>query len=183
MGVWQWIREYFDALTRTTPIGEDLWPGNNADVIAHIIQRAAEGGHWMLTPPHLLTLVHAVQQPIGHPEFIQLDAQHHPVGARQQAAIRGHERADQRDRARYADRLAFAEGARCLHHGRAQDPRREHRQDRPHRRVGRSGRRRHQPAEPASSADPCRRDSAARSRRRLSDGRNRQECFSRRRLL
>jgi hypothetical protein len=42
MGVWQWIREYFDALTRTTPIGEDLWPGNNADVIAHIIQRAAE---------------------------------------------------------------------------------------------------------------------------------------------
>lgn len=78
MGVWQWIREYFDALTRTTPIGEDLWPGNNADVLAHIIQRAAEGGHWMLTPPHLLTLVHAVQQPIGHPEFIPLDAQHHP---------------------------------------------------------------------------------------------------------
>ena len=78
MGVWQWIREYIDALARTTPIGEDLWPGNNADVIAHIIQRAAEGGHWMLTPPHLLTLVHAVQQPIGHPEFIQLDTQHHP---------------------------------------------------------------------------------------------------------
>jgi hypothetical protein len=81
MGVWQWIREYFDALTRTTPIGEDLWPGNNADVIAHIIQRATEGGHWMLTPPHLLTLVHAVQQPIGHPEFIQLDAQHRAQGA------------------------------------------------------------------------------------------------------
>jgi hypothetical protein len=81
MGVWQWIREYFDALTRTTPIGEDLWPGSSADVIAHIIQRAAEGGHWMLTPPHLLTLVHAVQQPIGHPEFIQLDAQHHAQGA------------------------------------------------------------------------------------------------------
>jgi hypothetical protein len=80
MGVWQWIREYFDALTRTTPIGEDLWPGNNADAIAHIIQRAAEGGHWMLTPPHLLTLVHAVQQPIGHPEFIQLDAQHRALG-------------------------------------------------------------------------------------------------------
>jgi hypothetical protein len=43
MGVWQWIREYLDALTRTTPIGEDLWPGNDADAIAHIIERAAEG--------------------------------------------------------------------------------------------------------------------------------------------
>jgi len=80
MGVWQWIREYFDALTRTTPISEDLWKGSDADVIAHIIQRATEGGHWMLTPPHLLTLVHAVQQPIGRPKFIQLDAQHHPLG-------------------------------------------------------------------------------------------------------
>lgn len=78
MGVWQWIREYFEALTRTTPISEDLWPGSEADVLAHIIQRATEGGHWMLTPPHLLTLVHAVQQPIGHPAFIQLAVQHPP---------------------------------------------------------------------------------------------------------
>jgi hypothetical protein len=78
MGVWQWIREYFEALARTTPISEDLWPGSDADVLAHIIQRATEGGHWMLTPPHLLTLVHAVQQPIGHPAFTQLDVQHPP---------------------------------------------------------------------------------------------------------
>jgi hypothetical protein len=28
--------------------------------------------------PHLLTLVHAVQQPIGRPQFIQLDVQHPP---------------------------------------------------------------------------------------------------------
>jgi hypothetical protein len=79
MGVWQWIREYFDALARTTPISEDLWPGSDADVLTHIIQRAVEGGHWMLTPPHLLTLVHAVQQPIGHPHFTQVDVQH-PFG-------------------------------------------------------------------------------------------------------
>jgi hypothetical protein len=32
----------------------------------------------MLTPPHLLALVHAVQQPIRHPAFIQLDVQHPP---------------------------------------------------------------------------------------------------------
>jgi len=78
IGVWQWIREYFDALTRTTPVAEDLWPGSDADALAHIIQRATEGGHWMLSPPHLLTLVHAVLQPIGHPRFIQLDVQHPP---------------------------------------------------------------------------------------------------------
>jgi hypothetical protein len=78
MGVWQWIREYFDALAHTTPVSERPWPGNDADTLAHIIQRAVEGGHWMLTPPHLLTLVHAVQQPIGHPSFIQLNVQHHP---------------------------------------------------------------------------------------------------------
>ena len=34
-----------------------------------ILQRSLEGGHWMLTPPRLLTLVHAVQQPIGRPAF------------------------------------------------------------------------------------------------------------------
>ena len=29
----------------------------------------------MLTPPHLLTLVHAVQQPVGRPAFERLTAQ------------------------------------------------------------------------------------------------------------
>jgi len=87
MGVWQWLREYFDALARTTPVAEDLWPGSDADALAHIIQRAAEGGHWMLTPPHLLTLVHAVQQPLGHPAFVQLDVQH-PAGQANDSRLR-----------------------------------------------------------------------------------------------
>jgi hypothetical protein len=86
LGVWQWIREYFDALARTAPISEDLWPGNLADALAHIIQRAAEGGHWMLTPPHLITLVHAVQQPIGAPYFTQIEAQH-PAGEAATSAL------------------------------------------------------------------------------------------------
>ncbi len=86
LGVWQWIREYFDALARTTPIPEDLWPGSEADALAHIIQRVTEGGHWMLTPPHLVTLVHAVQQPIGLPFFTQLDVQH-PVGQATSSAL------------------------------------------------------------------------------------------------
>src|SRR5262249_25280514 len=31
---------------------------------------------WMLTPPHILTLIHAVQQPIGRPQFTALRTQH-----------------------------------------------------------------------------------------------------------
>jgi len=69
MGVWQWLREYIDQLAVNHPQPAVLQPGSNEDRIAHVLQRAVEGGHWMLTPPHLLTLVHAVQQPIGHPKF------------------------------------------------------------------------------------------------------------------
>jgi len=38
----------------------------------------------MLTPPHLLTFVHAVQQPIGHPAFERLTAQLGRVGMKVQ---------------------------------------------------------------------------------------------------
>ena len=69
MGVWQWLREYIDQLAVTHPQPAVFQPGSDADRIAHVLQRAVEGGHWMLTPPHLLALVHAVQQPIGHPHF------------------------------------------------------------------------------------------------------------------
>jgi hypothetical protein len=50
------------------------------DHIAHVLQRAVEGGHWMLSPPRLLTLVHAVQQPVGHPDFTPLDITHVDTG-------------------------------------------------------------------------------------------------------
>jgi peptidoglycan hydrolase-like protein with peptidoglycan-binding domain len=71
MGVWQWLREYADALAHGQAAqGEQSF--STADTFAHIIQRAVEGGHWMLTPPRLLTLVHAVQQPIGRPGFVGL---------------------------------------------------------------------------------------------------------------
>jgi hypothetical protein len=69
MGVWQWLREHIDKVTVNDPQAAYLRPGSDADRIAHVLQRSLEGGHWMLTPPHLLTLVHAVQQPIGRPEF------------------------------------------------------------------------------------------------------------------
>lgn len=76
MGIWKWLREYIERITVTNPQKESLTPGTNIDRIAHILQRAVEGGHWMITPPRLLTLVHVVQQPIGNPEFTALDVEH-----------------------------------------------------------------------------------------------------------
>jgi hypothetical protein len=76
MGVWQWLREYIDQIAANDPQRAILRPGSDADRIAHVLQRAIEGGHWMLTPPHLLTLVHAVQQPIGRPEFTAAEVHH-----------------------------------------------------------------------------------------------------------
>jgi hypothetical protein len=76
MGVWQWLREHIENITAKNPQPQYLRPGSDLDQIAHVLQRAVEGGHWMLTPPHLLTLVHAVQQPIGRPMFRALNIRH-----------------------------------------------------------------------------------------------------------
>lgn len=80
MGIWQWLRDYVDRITVTDPEPQFLKPGSESDKIAHVLQRAVEGGHWMLTPPRLLTLVHAVQQPIGRPEFLPLNVEHKDSG-------------------------------------------------------------------------------------------------------
>ena len=71
MGVRQWLREYIDFITIFGASQQSFIPGLDVDLIAHILQRAVEGGHWMLTPPRLLTLVHAVQQPIGAPRWMR----------------------------------------------------------------------------------------------------------------
>ena len=81
MGVWQWLREYIDRITLQDPTLPVLDPQVNSEQIAHILQRAVEGGHWMITPPTLLYLVHAVQQPISFPQFTPLAAQHEPYGS------------------------------------------------------------------------------------------------------
>ena len=80
MGVWQWLREYVETITSTGPQRQVVGTGNDADRIAHVLQRAVEGGHWMLTPPRLITLVHAVQQPLGRPHFAALNVQHDGAG-------------------------------------------------------------------------------------------------------
>ena len=78
MGQWQWLRQFVELLTIVDPDRQQLLPGSDIDRIAHVLQRAVEGGHWLLTPPRLLTFVHAVQQPVGRPEFSALDVEHDP---------------------------------------------------------------------------------------------------------
>ena len=46
----------------------------NPPNLADLRTLALNGGHWMLTPPRLLTLVHAVQQPLIEPQFQDLQA-------------------------------------------------------------------------------------------------------------
>jgi hypothetical protein len=87
LGVWQWLREIFDAATIVFPGMPVLDPNKDVELIAHLLQRAVEGGHWMLTPPTLLTLVHAVQQPVGRPAFVPLNAQHEPYGAKNKYGV------------------------------------------------------------------------------------------------
>jgi hypothetical protein len=75
MGIWQWMQEYMEAIT-SAPEQMPVTLPQNKDRIAHILQRTVEGGHWMLTPPHLLHLIHAVQQPLGIPAFTAISVQH-----------------------------------------------------------------------------------------------------------
>jgi hypothetical protein len=49
---------------------EEANPPNLAD----LRKIALKGSHWMLTPPRILTLVHAVQQPLIEPQFEDLQA-------------------------------------------------------------------------------------------------------------
>jgi hypothetical protein len=72
MGIWQWLREQIEVVTQNPLENLSVPP----EAIAHILQRTVEGGHWMLTPPRLIHLVHAVQQPIGRPVFTALSVQH-----------------------------------------------------------------------------------------------------------
>lgn len=69
MGIWQWFQEEAATRQRQAPQPPALTPGQAVDELAHILQRTVEGGHWMLSPPVLLELVHALRQPLGLPAF------------------------------------------------------------------------------------------------------------------
>jgi hypothetical protein len=52
----------------------------NPSNLADLRTLALDGQHWMLTPPRILTLVHAVQQPLIDPEFQNLQATKTVIG-------------------------------------------------------------------------------------------------------
>jgi hypothetical protein len=76
MGQWEWLRQYIELITVLKPQPQYLRPGAAVDKVNHVLQLAVEGGHWMINPPLLLTLVHAVQQPLGCPRFMPLNVDH-----------------------------------------------------------------------------------------------------------
>ena len=77
MGVWGWLREFFEALElNTLQTGGDYQFTEASDNIAQITRLVLEGGYPMITPALTLTLVHAVQQPLGEPTFSQLPVVH-----------------------------------------------------------------------------------------------------------
>lgn len=80
MGTWQWIREEVNERARINVANPDALE-ELGRLLARVVQRTQEGGHWMITPARLLTLVHAVQQPLGHPRFDTLSAYRQENGA------------------------------------------------------------------------------------------------------
>ena len=57
MGIWHWVEEAHEK-------GKI-----NATDYAHLRKLAIQGRHWMITPFRWIYMVHAVQQPLGVPEF------------------------------------------------------------------------------------------------------------------
>jgi hypothetical protein len=80
LGVWNWIRELYE-LDQATALAEGS-AGTTlvelADELALLTRLALDGGHEMITPQLSVSLVHAVQQPLGRPEWTQLPVVHHP---------------------------------------------------------------------------------------------------------
>jgi hypothetical protein len=80
MAVWGWIRELFEAetLAQMTDSSANLEVPYTSDLLALLTRLVTEGGHEMITPSRTLTLVHATQQPLGLPTFLQLPVVHEP---------------------------------------------------------------------------------------------------------
>jgi hypothetical protein len=80
MGVWDWMRAWFEAAENAamgeTDAGVGVVQTTNARGL--LTRQVLEGGHPMISPPQTLTLVHAVQQPLGEPEWLMLPVNHDP---------------------------------------------------------------------------------------------------------
>lgn len=80
LGVWNWIRELYEqaqaAVLEEGSAGSALV--ELTDELALLTRLVLDGGHEMITPQLSVSLVHAVQQPLGQPEWTQLPVVHHP---------------------------------------------------------------------------------------------------------
>jgi hypothetical protein len=92
MAVWGWIRELFetDEAYWMTQAGADTMVPYTSDLLALLTRLVTEGGHEMITPSRTLTMVHAVQQPIGRPAFLQLPVVHQPSSPVFASALRNY---------------------------------------------------------------------------------------------
>jgi hypothetical protein len=90
MGVWDWVRELFEA-QKTADVqnsfASELFTRGSFEV-AQVTRLVLEGGHEMISPARTLTLVHAVQQPLDEPNFIQLPVVHNPAAPIFASALR-----------------------------------------------------------------------------------------------
>ena len=80
LGVWNWIRELYEQDQATALEGAAAGPAlvELTDELALLTRLVLDGGHEMITPQLSVSLVHAVQQPLGRPEWIRLPVVHHP---------------------------------------------------------------------------------------------------------
>jgi hypothetical protein len=92
MGIWDWLRQAFEAqqIAAAQSSSAETVLTFGADLAALITRLALEGGHEMITPSRTLTLVHAVQQPLGQPVFEQLPVVHDINGPILASALRNH---------------------------------------------------------------------------------------------
>ncbi len=90
MGVWGWLRELFEAseMSAMQSSDADSQLTTTSTDIAEVTRLVLEGGHEMITPARTLTLVHAVQQPLGEPTFVQLPVVHDPSAPIYASALR-----------------------------------------------------------------------------------------------
>ena len=90
MGVWDWMRAWFEAVEGASM--QTLQAGTVvvtvADLRALLTRMVLDGQHEMITPAESLTLVHAVQQPLGRPTWTLLPVTHDPGSAVVVAALR-----------------------------------------------------------------------------------------------
>jgi hypothetical protein len=73
MGVWEWLREAVEPGPNLASHDVDA-QGVLDELVGLISELSVEGGLWQLTPARDITLVHAVQQPLGRPAVTALAA-------------------------------------------------------------------------------------------------------------